>query len=213
MRRQSRIVIWGRLANSQLRFWTFDLQSGQLLGQFSLNSSTAIPIHCTSQRLWLLSDSRIKSYDLITGVEVPVPGDLRVDSAALSWQGDRVATAHDDLVTVSSFPDLREISSWRVTHSGNGLFWGQNDQRLFVSNQTSTSICHVELGQVLLTLNGTSSSVPKSGSAAILAGRICSSVPFKDRWTAIQAADAAESDPIERQDKRDLATKSPAARG
>jgi hypothetical protein len=39
----------------------------------------------------------------------------------------------------------------------------------------------------------------KSGSAAILAGRICSSVPFKDRWAAIQAADAAESDPIERQ--------------
>jgi hypothetical protein len=57
----------------------------------------------------------------------------------------------------------------------------------------------VELGQVLLTLNGSSFTVPRSGAAAILAGRICSSVPFKDRWAAIQAADAAESDPIERQ--------------
>ncbi len=197
---QSRIVIWGPRGTAQPRFWTFDRQSGQLLGRFSLNSSNATPIYCTSQRLWLLSDSRIESYDLITGKQVGVPGDLRVDAAAVSWQGDRVATVHDDMVTISSFPDLREISSWRVTHSGNvGLFWGQNDQRLFVSNPTSTSICHAELGQVLLTLNGTASAVPKSGSAAILAGRVCSSVPFKDRWAAIQAADAAESDPIERQ--------------
>jgi hypothetical protein len=148
---QSRIVILGRLVNSELqRSWTFHLQSGQLLGQFSLNSSTATPIYCTSKRLWLLSDSRIKSYDLITGEQVRVPGDLRVDSAAVSWQGDRVATVHNDMVTVSSFPDLRQISSWRVTHSGNvGLFWGQNDQRLFVSNQTSTSICHEEVSKLV----------------------------------------------------------------
>ncbi len=185
--------------------FTIDGESTVALESFG----EVVPIVCSAEMLWCLQGGRLEAYEIATGAQVSLGQEFRADAAALSWHGKTLALVRGGEVSLVEMPSLERVATWPVPLSRiQKIAWGQNDQRLFLIGEELMSICDTSSGDVLLTIpveQERETHVPRDGSSAFLAGRLCCTVPIRERWSSIERIDHAESDPREhRSALRDL---------
>ncbi len=185
----ARIVLWGltSFVGDDSAF-VYDLQTGEILATFSLQSKPDSIMCFDGHRVWLTLQSRLQCFDIDTGRMMPLDQEIVGDAMSVSAAGDRLAVVSDDRVQTFTFPELRSVSQFTVAHGANSrIRWGLRDTRVVVSNENLMSLYEVATSEALLTL-------PKDN--VLSAGLFYTPVPFRERWGEIHAVDEAESGPL-----------------